>query len=61
MKCNMGLIDRIFRFFLGIILMAWVFAGGPPWGYLGLVLLITSGWGYCPLYTVFHIKTLKEK
>ncbi len=60
MKCNVSVIDRIIRFILGIGLTTWSIAGGPNWGYIGIYLLITSGWGLCFFYGIFKINTIKE-
>lgn len=59
MKCNMALWDRILRFGFGVSLLAFAIAGGPGWAYLGLVFILTSAWGFCPLYAFFKIKTLR--
>lgn len=60
MKCNIALFDRILRFIFGVALTAWAVAGGPSWGYFGIYLLITSGWGLCIFYAIFKINTIKE-
>lgn len=36
---------------------AWAVAGGPWWGYLGIYLILTSGWGLCPIYAMLKIRT----
>jgi hypothetical protein len=43
--------DRVIRIVAGIGLLALVFVGPQsPWGWLGLVPLITGVVGFCPLY-----------
>ncbi len=69
MNKNSGTIDRAVRLILGVVLLAlaWYYwAGlGLIWGGLlviiGLVALITSFMGSCPLYSVLGINTCKTK
>lgn len=60
MRCNLALWDRIFRFIFAVLLLTYVIAGGPFWGWLGLYFLVTSAWGLCPLYSFFRFKTLRS-
>ncbi len=61
MKVNEGIGDRIIRIIIGIVLLAIVFWGPKtPWGWLGLIPLITGIIGFCPLYTLLGIKTCKS-
>lgn len=63
MKLNEGMTDRIIRVVLGTLLLAlWLF--GFTQGSLaiilaiiGAVLLVTAAIGFCPLYSLFGIKT----
>ena len=58
MKKNMGTIDRTVRLLLGIALIAAVFIGPQtPWGWIGVVPLLTALLGWCPLYAPFGIST----
>jgi hypothetical protein len=59
MKINLALWDRILRFVFGIILTGWAVAGGPWPAFFGVYLILTSGWGLCPLYGIFRIRTAK--
>ncbi len=55
---NEGSVDRLIRVIVGIVVIALVFVGPKtPWGWLGLVPLITGLVGWCPAYTLFGIKT----
>ena len=55
---NEGPLDRTLRVIFGAGLLALVFTGPhTPWGYLGLVPLLTGLVGICPLYRVFGINT----
>lgn len=52
-KSNVGNTDRILRIILGIALLALVFVGPKtPWGWIGLVPLLTGIMTTCPLYSV---------
>lgn len=55
---NLGSTDRMLRAALGIAGLSLVYVGPhTPWGYLGLVPLITAAIGYCPLYALLGIST----
>ncbi len=57
---NEGPVDRIIRVILGLGLIAIVFAGPhTPWGWVGLLPLITGLVGFCPLYKVLKISTAR--
>jgi hypothetical protein len=57
MKINLAFWDRLLRFLFGVLLTAWATAGGPWWGFIGVYLIVTSGWGLCPVYSIFKIRT----
>jgi hypothetical protein len=58
MTKNVGGIDRIFRIVLGVVLLALVFVGPQtPWGWIGLIPLLTGIFNYCPVYIPFKIST----
>lgn len=66
MKANMSSADRIIRVIIAVIFAALYFTGTVP-GTLGLVLtivavvfLLTSLIGFCPLYTLFGMRTKKD-
>ncbi len=55
---NEGPVDRIIRVILGLGLLAIVFVGPhTPWGWIGLLPLVTGLVGFCPLYKVLKIST----
>jgi hypothetical protein len=59
---NMGNIDRILRAIVGIILISLVFVGPQtPWGWVGLIPLVTSLSGFCPAYFPFKFSTIRKK
>lgn len=52
-KINVGSADRVLRMVLGLGLIALVFVGPKtPWGWVGLVPLLTGMLSTCPLYSV---------
>jgi hypothetical protein len=58
---NVGYFDRIFRIFLGILLIAMVFVGPKSaWGWVGLVPLFTGLVRWCPAYLPFGISTCRK-
>lgn len=53
MSCNEHPIERVIRVLLGVALLALVFVGPKtPWGWVGIVPLLTGITGFCPLYRV---------
>jgi hypothetical protein len=50
---NVGSLDRIARIAVGIGLLSLTVVGPhTPWGYLGVVPLLTGLMGSCPLYSL---------
>jgi len=64
---NIGTCDRFVRIIVGIVLIAIAVLGWVtvPWAYLialiGVIVLITGIAGWCQLYTILGINTLKKK
>ena len=59
---NEGNLDRLLRVIAGLVLLALVFVGPQtPWGWLGLVPLLTGIIGFCPAYTLFGIRTCPKR
>jgi Protein of unknown function (DUF2892) len=61
---NVGRIDRVLRFVLGVGLLGLYGALDPPWKYftlLGLVLIATAAIGFCPLYGLLGLSTGRRK
>ncbi|MBK1673675.1 hypothetical protein CKO35_10215 [Ectothiorhodospira shaposhnikovii] len=55
---NMGPNDRLIRLVVGLGLIAIVFVGPQtPWGWLGLIPLASALMSWCPVYTLFNIRT----
>ena len=58
MKLNVGGIDRVLRIIVGAALISLVFVGPmTPWGWVGLVPLLTGLIGWCPPYAMFGWNT----
>ncbi|MEO8309558.1 MAG: DUF2892 domain-containing protein [Caldimonas sp.] len=55
---NVGNLDRLMRIVVGVVLLALTTSGViGPWGYLGLVPLLTGIVAFCPLYAALGIRT----
>lgn len=60
MKVNEGVIDRVLRIVVGIVLIGLTLTGKiGVWGWIGVLPLATGLIGWCPAYTIFGIKTCK--
>jgi len=60
MKRNVGTLDQAVRIVIGLGLVSLVFVGPrTPWGWLGLLPLLTGFVSFCPLYTVLRFSTRK--
>lgn len=63
MTRNMGRIDQFLRIVIGLALFAYtvkdgaIAAGGLTLGVVGVILIITAFFSYCPLYTVLGVST----
>jgi hypothetical protein len=62
MNKNVGSIDRVLRIAVGAVLIALVFIGPQtPWGWIGLIPLVTAVIGWCPAYTLLGLNSAKGK
>lgn len=69
MTANVGTIDRVFRFVLGIVLLAAPFVSGFALFQsgtatlisviVGIVMVATAAMKFCPLYTLLGVRTCK--
>ncbi len=58
MKANVGNLDRVLRILAGVVLIALTLAGSiGPWGWLGVVPILTGLFRFCPAYTLLGIRT----
>jgi hypothetical protein len=66
MKKNMGIIDRVLRTFLAVVVAVLYFAGqlsgiaAIVLGIFAVIFLVTSSVGFCPLYAMLGLSTLKK-
>ena len=60
MKVNVGGTDRLLRVIAGIVLIGLTLMGTiGMWGWLGLILIATGIFSFCPAYGILGIKTCK--
>ena len=64
MSTNVGLVDRVLRVVVGLLLIAAALGlYGPAytsvWGWIGVVPILTALVGWCPAYTLLGIRTCK--
>jgi DUF2892 family protein len=58
MKVNVGNVDRIVRIVGGLALIGLAVAGTiGPWGYIGIVPLLTGFMRVCPAYSLLGVNT----
>ncbi len=58
MPINEGALDRIIRVIAGVAIISLVFVGPQsPWGWLGVVPLLTGLVGFCPAYALLGVNT----
>jgi hypothetical protein len=57
---NLHPVDRGLRIALGAALLALAWTGSP-WGFLGVIPIVTGVVGNCPLYTLIGFKTCPTK
>lgn len=61
MPVNVGTVDRVLRIVVGLALISLVFIGPQtPWGWIGVVPLLTAFVGYCPAYSLLGIRTCSK-
>ena len=67
MNANVGMIDRVVRVVVGLLLIAYAIPIGFPstgwnWiGWIGVVPLLTAFVGFCPAYTLLGVSTKPSK
>lgn len=60
MKVNVGGVDRLLRVIAGLVLVGLTLMGAiGVWGWIGLILIATGVFSYCPAYSLFGIRTCK--
>ena len=62
MKVNVGIIDRAIRIIAGIALITLAATNiFSPWGWIGVVPLLTGIFKFCPAYAIFGISSCPMK
>ncbi len=66
MKNNVGRLDRLFRFSVGFLCLAFAFIAGDIWlrivfGVVSAVLIGTAVMGFCPLNNLVGLDTARKK
>lgn len=59
MKSNVGGIDRIVRFIVGLAIVVAGLVFQSWWGLVGIIPIFTAAINWCPLYLPFGISTCK--
>jgi hypothetical protein len=58
---NVGALDRVLRIVAGLILISLVFVGPQtPWGWIGIIPLVTGLFSTCPLYRLIGVNTCRR-
>lgn len=62
MSTNIGIVDRYLRLIVGVGLVAWALGFIPavapsPWGWIGLIPIVTALAGHCPAYALLGVNT----
>ncbi len=58
LPANENTVDRVLRIVLGLGLLSLYFVGPKtPWGLLGVIPILTSIIGSCPIYTLIGVST----
>ncbi|VAV97684.1 hypothetical protein MNBD_ALPHA01-1911 [hydrothermal vent metagenome] len=58
MKINVGGLDRFLRIVVGTLLIASALTGYfAPWGWIGVVPLVTALVGWCPAYSILGLNS----
>jgi Protein of unknown function (DUF2892) len=62
MTRNVGRLDQVVRVIIGLAILSLAFFGPKtPFGFLGIIPLVTVLVGFCPLYTVLGISTCERR
>jgi len=61
MKQNVGGVDRVLRFVVGMAIIAWGVLSQNLWGAVGAIPVFTAVVGWCPAYMPFGMNTCKSE
>lgn len=59
---NVGSVDKLIRYIIGIVLILWAslgLSGAAMWVVIviGLIPIVTAMMGWCPIYFIFRLST----
>ena len=58
LQLNVGNFDRLLRLLVGMVLLGLAVYGKiGPWGYIGIMPLLTGAFAFCPAYSLFRVRT----
>jgi len=60
MQSNVGKVDAVIRYILGIVLLLMIVLTEGPWrwlGLIGIIPIVTAAVSFCPLWRLFGINT----
>jgi DUF2892 family protein len=61
MTLNVGGVERVVRVLVGVLLLALVVVGPQTWwGLIGMILIATALWGWCPIWSALGVSTRRE-
>lgn len=61
MNKNVGTLDKVLRIIVGAGLISIVFIGPQtPWGWIGVIPIVTAFISFCPLYPLLGLSTAKK-
>ncbi len=61
MKSNVGTIDRLLRIILGLVIAILGVVFESWWGLIGVMLITTGLFRFCPFYVPLKISTVKKE
>ncbi len=62
MKINVGGADRVLRIVAGLLLIGLTITGTiGVWGWVGVIVLATGIFSFCPAYSLMGVKTCKNE
>lgn len=59
MQKNVGKTDKIIRIVLGLVIILLGVVYKSWWGVIGLLPIATAAIGFCPLYSILRVCTIK--
>ena len=61
MKSNQGLLDRMLRMYLGMVIVGTGIFYNSIWAVLGIPVFVSGIVGLCPLYSLFGFNTISAE